>query len=256
MTHPTDEVLIRLLDGDLRENEGAALRAHLPACADCAKRFDELQQLIGTLAQPVSGIDPEAEAVIVLRKIRVAEAAAPAPRFRTWLWGSSGLLAAAAALILFVRARPIESTDQFTARGGARQPEIARKVGVDLDVTLVDHSARIRGVFHNLLPRPAHALVFAVDARDQVHWIYPGYTDEKTDPASVILPANTSQAAFPDGALLDAPAAGRLRIVTLVSPAPLHVSNVERLDAAARTAAALRDRFPSSDVREQSVVLR
>jgi hypothetical protein len=255
MTHPTEAALIRFLDGDLTENESNALRSHLPACADCARRTDELRQLVATLALPAKATDGEDEAAAVLRKIRLAGAAAPAPRFRAWLWGSSSLLAAAAALLLFVRVRPAPSPDQFTARGGAVQPELARKVGVDLEVALVDHTARVSGVYRNLLDRPAHALVFAVDARDQVHWIYPSYTDEKTDPAAVVLPPRTTHA-FADGALLDAPAAGRLRIVTVVSPASLRVSDIEQLRAEGRTAAALRDHFPSSDVREQSVVLR
>jgi hypothetical protein len=57
------------------------------------------------------------------------------------------------------------------------------------------------------------------------------------------------------GALDDAPA-GALRIVSVVTLAPAHVSDVEALEGSELRAAQLRERLPGAQVRETRVEVR
>jgi hypothetical protein len=89
-------------------------------------------------------------------------------------------------------------------------------------------------------------MVFAVDAAGEVHWIYPAYLDPNTDPTSIELPPSRAEQRLPDQVELADPAAGPLRLITIVSPAPIHVSEIER------STDDLPARFPDADVREQT----
>jgi hypothetical protein len=75
----------------------------------------------------------------------------------------------------------------------------------------------------------AFAMTFAVDAAGEVHWIAPMWFDEHTDPASEPMPHAERESPPVTGTALDRPALGIMRVVTMMTPSPLHVSEVERM---------------------------
>ena len=87
MTHLTDDDLSALLDEE--QTEG---RAHLDACADCLRAFEELQKLEGMLQRDSGEAAPPADTTVtaVRRRLRRAPAG--------WAW--IPLAAAAAALLV------------------------------------------------------------------------------------------------------------------------------------------------------------
>ena len=88
--HPSDDLLVLDLGGELPESERAALRAHLDGCAACAgrraalARVDELLRTLPPLAPPPG----------LVARVRARHLLTPAGRTTPWL------LATAAALLL------------------------------------------------------------------------------------------------------------------------------------------------------------
>ena len=86
-----------------------------------------------------------------------------------------------------------------------------------------------------------YLMVFAVDARDEVHWIVPAWTDAAAPPRSVELPPGGALP-VPSGTTPESPAAGKLRVLTLLLRAPLDVRAVEATLRAGRPLASGSDR--------------
>jgi len=97
---------------------------------------------------------------------------------------------------------------------------------------------------------PLYVLAFAVDARDEIHWLYPGFAAAGDDPAAPPLATSDATRLMPDSAVLDGVATGTLRVIAVVSADRLHVSAIERLRGAELAAAALQRRFASAAVSE------
>jgi len=57
MSHVDDGKLNALLDGELEAAEADAVRAHIAACADCAKRLDEAKQFLAGAADLLGALD-------------------------------------------------------------------------------------------------------------------------------------------------------------------------------------------------------
>jgi hypothetical protein len=86
-----------------------------------------------------------------------------------------------------------------------------------------------------------YLMVFAVDARDEVHWIVPAWTDAAASPRSVELPPGGTLP-VPSGTTPESPAAGKLRVLTLLTRVPLDVRAVESTLRAGRPLASGSDR--------------
>jgi Putative zinc-finger len=265
---PSPQDLLRLLDGEATQNESAKLRAHLEGCASCRRHSDELARLIGDIAAPIApaaGVDERVESLL-----RAVEAGVPPPRWQRQrpvaAWGGLVSVAAAAVLLMIVRldTRP---DGRFDARGGAPSGEISRRVGVSLYAPLARHVPLRKGArvpartiftaaYRNLdQAHDVHLLLFAVDARGDIHWLYPAFTDAHSDPAAVHLPFSVGETALPDSVALDHPALGRLRIFVVLARQPLHVSAVETLAGDRLQATALERRLPNTHVEELEVEL-
>ena len=102
----------------------------------------------------------------------------------------------------------------------------------------------------------AYLMVFAVDSLDHVHWIAPAYLDESSDPSSIRLDHADAPEILPGATVLDSPAEGALRIVTLVTRVKLSVSLVDKLPQDERTDARLRARFHGAEVASFHAELR
>jgi hypothetical protein len=267
MKHITEEQVIHLADGELRENEAASLRDHARGCGACRERIAAHDRLVGALAAPVRRLRDASEIVeLAMERIAIEEATRPArsiPPARRRILGVSfvvavGVAVAAANVALFLR--PQHEETYVAARGGDAAPSLSRDVGVTI-VRVEGSSTRPLAssgsaadayaiVTRNLHDRVAHALVFAVDAADAVHWVAPIYFDASSDPASAIVERSSSDVLRGPAVALDRPAPGPLRFLAILSERPMHVSEIERLAPPQLALSRLRARFPSADVRD------
>jgi anti-sigma factor RsiW len=108
-THLEEELLQRYFDGDLGADEHSQVASHLAECDACAARQRSLQALrvgVGVLAEE-SARDIDFDALFGRIERGIAESAPRGVRTRTrptriWL-PAAGVLAAAAALVMFLR---------------------------------------------------------------------------------------------------------------------------------------------------------
>jgi len=259
-TCPSHQEWLSLIDGEATENRAAELRTHASDCSRCAHELEKQRHLIRDLAAPVP---VSADAVATVMR-RLGNAKSPARRFgwRGWtLAGGALAVAAAAAFLVVTAAGTHEGT--FSARG--HRVPWTQKVGAE--VWAIDHSPRkleagsalspataIVASYHNVDVAAAYLLVFAIDARGEIHWAYPGFEDPKTDPAAVRLEPLQMKKVLRDSVMLDDLPVGPVELVTFISREPLHVSHIESLPAPERSAANLRARFPAA--RTESLPLR
>jgi hypothetical protein len=269
-----EDTLLRLLDGELTENAADRLRQHLRTCGVCAARSEDLERTVRELRAPLPDVDAEAAIESVMRRLPTAvmvpsTAAARRPRFVRWGLLAGGLAAALAVAAIALTPRrspaPTEDPGTFAARGTSAGVSIGRAVGVSLyrfgdTAAPLGDGARVRQEdayavkYRNLLGEPAYLLAFAVDATGTVHWICPAYLDANGDPVSVALAPSMNEAPVSSAMQFEAPAAGPLRFVAILTTKPLHVQEVDGLRGGALSTASLRARWPGADVREMATV--
>ena len=252
---------IRLIDEQLTRSEEAKLRRHLIDCHRCQKEHAALQTLTRDLAAPLGREPPSTAAVLGrLTEPHAPDAGARPIRARR-LAGALGALGAVAALAaglaLWIGRTP---ADPFQPRGGAAAADtLSRQVGVKVYSPLgqpaLADGARVRAdvpftaTYRSVRAR-AHLLLFAVDARDQVHWLYPAYLDARSDPLSVELAQHALETPLPDSSLLEDLPPGALRLVAIISQEALHVSDIERRPPGSLTRSQLAARWPAAAITE------
>jgi hypothetical protein len=270
---PDEDGLLRDELGELTVNRSAAVRAHIDSCEACARQRVSLRQVLGDLRDAGdAGRDAEAFVAGVEAAARRVGAPRPAggmrPRAR-WAGLGVAVVAAAAAAVALVPAglrlgaRRPEAGDgvpgTVTARGGAAAARLGAEVLLVRDGRLgpvagqaVGRSDALAVRVTNLSGRTVHLMAFGRDAAGDVHWLYPGYRDERANPSSVAIASGVQDRLLDEVVQPDAPAAGPLRLVTLVSEQPLTVKEVEARLAKAAPAptAALAGLFPGAVTRE------
>jgi hypothetical protein len=256
---PAPEELLRLLDGEITENRSSQLRSHLVDCRHCAQELEAQKQLTARLGAPIDGTPAPGAAQAILRRLDSAVASRPRPpASRWWVLGAGGL-AAAAAVALVALPRAARDPGEFRPRGAT----VARinRVGIELwaletaprklaSGAPVAPSTAFVASYSNIDTAAAHLLAFGVDARGEVHWLYPAFDDSRADPPAVRLEPLHVQQALPDSVVLEDVPVGPLRVVSIISRGPLHVSSIEGLAAGERTLEPLRARFPDAQVSE------
>ena len=262
---PTPRELVLLFDRELTESRADAVREHLDGCPACRRDLDQLRALAADVAAP---LEPRPDALARLLA-RVDEAPEPARPRRSWRLAAALVAAAAIAGVVVavpsLVSRRIDSVD-FEPRGGPAEPSLHRDVGTIL-YRLTDRLERVGPddavpadaayavAARNLgAPGSAYVMVFAQDAARDLHWIEPAWTDPSADPAPPPLPHGDRDTPPSAASALDHPAPGPMRIFTLITPRPVHVSSVERLAGRALNADALRAAWPDAVVDE--VVVR
>lgn len=262
-TCPTSEELARLLDGELTENRAADLRGHAATCPACAAELEAHGALLARLRAPVPGVPSPGALAAVMARLDEAPPAAPARRRLPRAAWAGGLAAAAAALLLVALPRAERDAGDFAPRGAA--VAWASKVGVELwaldgqrprrlgEGDAVAPGDGLVASYSNLDQAPAWLLAFAVDARGEVHWLYPAWTDAASDPASARLEGATVQRALADAVVLEGVPEGPLRLVTVLSPGPHRVSEIEGAGAAGLATEQLRRRWPEARVEALTV---
>jgi len=247
-----------LLDGELTENRARRLREHLAGCAACAARLNHLTALVAQLRAPVCEALDADFVDEVERRLPAADLRPPATRHptgrRQLMLALSTLAVAAAITLVMVPRGRIGS--EFTPRG-AESPWHAR---VSTSLAVVPSGAAaptprpiaagaalrpgdgIAVTAHNgNSDLPIYLMVFAVDAQDEVHWIVPAWSNPAQNPRAVRLPPGGALPA-PTGRTPEAPAVGKLQLISLLARDPLDVRSVEALLRARRPLAAADDR--------------
>jgi len=261
-TCPSHGEWLSLIDGEATENRAVELRAHAAGCSRCTQELERQRELVRDVSAPVSVSDVSAEAVAaVMRRIEKAER--PARRFgwRGWTF-AGGALAAAAVVALWILPSTGIDGGIFSARG--HRVPWTQKVGVE--VWAIESSPRkleagsvlapataMVASYHNVDAAAAYLLVFALDARGEIHWAYPGFEDAKTDPAAVRLEPLQMHKVLPDSVMLDDLPSGPLELVTVISREPLRVSRIESLPGPERSVASLHARFSTAHIESMSL---
>ena len=271
-TCPTEDDLIALLDGEATENRAAELRAHLQRCASCQAILASFERLRDALAE-LSDVPEEGTAPRVLERLQAAPPAPLTPprskRRLAYPLAVAGVLAVAAAAAIWPRLHGDPGT--FASRGHGPEGE-ARSLHRDVGVTVrrgapglppladgegVSAETSYAVTYRNLgAGASAFLMVLAVDSAHVVHWIHPAYLEAGDDPSSVPLDHAALDQLLPATVTLDGPASGELRVITLVSPRPLRVSQIEGLGAQEIAPGPLRARFPEADVAGLTLHLR
>jgi hypothetical protein len=253
-TCPSKQDWLNLVDGEVTENHAAELRAHASQCSDCGRALEWQRQLLSDLAAPVPVSGDAVEKVL-----RRLDDAGPRPaqrwRWRGWAWGACGLAAACAAILVVPMLR--NDQGQFSARG--QRVPWQQKVGAEVwaldssprklepGATITPRTALVAR-YHNVDASEAFLLVFASDVRGEIHWVYPGWGDARTDPEAIRLEALQMQKVLAESVMLDDLPAGPVDIITMITREPWRVSRIESLPRAERDVASLRRRFPSAHI--------
>ena len=260
MSCPSDESRLAALLGELSVNQARALAAHRVGCAACRQALLADEQLLADLAAaPELPQSEPAFTASVMAACRAAPLAQPRPRTRqrnveTW---SAALALAACAAALSVALPWSRRASDFQARGvsAAHAPAVSAEVLFVRDA--VFHpvlGARLREGdalavrYTNRGDVPRYLAVFALDARRELHWIYPAYVDAAANPGSVILAPDARDKLLSEVVEPEAPAAGELRVFALVTDAAVHVKEVEALPRRQLSAERLEAFFPSAKV--------
>ncbi len=238
-----DEESFALVDGALSEKDAVVLRRHLEGCERCRARVVAMEKSLAVLGEEVA-LDPAKHADAVMAALDgVRVEAKPPRRIGRLVPIAMGALAAAAALVIGINVGRRQHEDGFVARGGAVvDAPIGRSVAVtvhalDNDVprpltnnAVVGKDTRFAASHRNTGSTHAYAMVFVVDAKRAVHWLYPAYESLGSDPASVSLaPTEGREAMMGTGASFDDLAPGPMEVITVLSREPIHVSRIERL---------------------------
>jgi hypothetical protein len=225
-----------------------------------AERLRELRQLPGQAM---------ASELFVARVMAAcdepASIALGAQQPRAWLAGAA-LLAAAAAAVLglghwpatpVLDARPSESG--LRARGVA-PARLSATVQAFVGRAAPGNAARLLegaelgpgdGIlvrYSNPAAERVFLMVFALDARREVHWIHPAYLDAATDPSSLELRPRVMGQALDEVAEPENPAPGALEVYALLMSRPLTVKAVEARLAAKQLP--VPELFPEAEVEE------
>jgi RNA polymerase sigma-70 factor (ECF subfamily) len=231
------EELACYLEGELSASEVSRLESMLAESAEARIRLDQLRRIRRMLATP----DPELEHIDLVGPLGHAIAAGEArkpvrPRWLVWSACAAAAACVALASTVAIRRGPTES--EYREKSAAVEP--------------ADHTLAAIGVYrareHNA-PEPigsefsrrdgllisflntgnapfAYLMVFGIDAANEVHWFFPAYIEERTNPMSIPITEQGSQSLLPDVIQHDF-ASGRLAIYALFLQQPLGVKEVE-----------------------------
>lgn len=257
---PTEDELLRFVDADLSPEQMERIDEHLASCGVCAARAAALRELIEDVQAPIpeSDFDVGAHVAGVMSRLDAPEPA----REKRRVWGWAGALAAAAGVALYFGfgAGGSES-GTFAARGGGAESSLSRDVGVQLYAQAtalsplhaggsVRPGTPLTAGLRNVGREPVYLLLFAVDARHEVHWIAPEFTLAGEDPAAVVVTNSPSEKLLPSAVAFDDLAPGRLRVVAVISRKPARVSAIESLSKGELDGDGLTKRFPEAEVRQ------
>lgn len=257
-----DDELVRLIDADLSPEQVARAERHLAECSSCAREFSELKTLVSDIRAPLPGapLDLSAHVDAVMARLDTAEKTVNTSR-RALFGGALAAAAAAVLILVLKRNEPDAPAGVWTARGSGTQGSLSRNVGLTLyaresSLRTLSNGASARADIaftaglRNLGDEPVQLLLFALDAKEAIHWIAPEYTVAGTDPAAMSVVPSATERLLPTAVAFDDLAVGPLRVVAVITKEPHRVSEIETLAKSELRPDRLRHRFPGADVRE------
>lgn len=267
---PTEEDLLSFVDASLAPEQLARVEAHLSRCTGCSEQVQTLRSLIAGIAAPlVSDAGPlntQAHVSAVMQRLDTPLSMPARPS--RMLWGSAlaglGAVAAAALLVVQLTGQPELQEGVLTARGASSEASLSRDIGVQLyaredGLRALGPGSRIRANvpltagLRNLSRERAYLLLFAIDARQTVHWIAPQFLDPSSDPSAATILPSQEERLLPSSVVFDDLAPGPLRIVMLITAEPTRVSQIETLSAAELSGERLMARFPQGEIRQATL---
>jgi anti-sigma factor RsiW len=99
--HLIDEVLSRLIDGDLSLTGREAALSHLRECSSCAQRHEQLVSVVAVLRQEEPSVWRSADAARVIERVS-GEARGSRPRVAAVLGGTVALVTCLVFVVVFV----------------------------------------------------------------------------------------------------------------------------------------------------------
>ena len=268
-----DEDLMRLVDRQLSVDATARLRAHAAECARCRSAIEAIETLVDDLRTPIA-VDEGAMVAALMKRmdreatIPVANVPRNKGRILAGAAGALSLAVAAAAIFALVPARPSQTGDgAYSARGDGTPISLRKGASVTFNAlsssthsleagTVVAQNALLGADYRNVRSGAStYLLAFAIDSKNTIHWLYPAYEKEGTDPESVLLETANGPKKMPTAVLLDSPADGPLRLVSVLSEAPHHVSEIESLAPPGTSLDALRARWPDAVIDETVIAI-
>lgn len=265
---PSEAELVAFVDADLSPEQLAKVERHLELCSACAKQVVQLSELVGDVAAelPQPDWDVAEHVAGVMERL---DAPAPARTRGRWLpWAGGVSVAAAAALFVATRGPALEEPrGTLQARGASAAASLSRDVGVQLYAheqalkplgsgSVIQPGTPLTAGVRNLGAAPAYLLLFAIDSRQEVHWIAPSFTVVGSDPESYAMAPVTTEQPLPSAVAFDDLPPGPLRVVSVITEQPARVSAVESLAAHELGDAALVARFPQAEVRQIMLQVR
>ncbi len=233
MICPSEDSLLLDQLGELSVNDSRSLREHVEMCGACQSRRAQVARLVDDV-RAVAGAPP-AEADAFAKRVKQAvRTPQPPATARGRLWP---MLAVAAMVVLVPSLWGVlhrSDARSFIARGshssGTGQAEILLTRGgrlLPLSGQTLRSSDALGVRVTNMSSRPLHLLAFVRDRTGEIHWLYPAYGDASRNPAAVEIPAGTRTHLLDELVTPDGPAAGPLRLVTVLSPTTLTVREAE-----------------------------
>lgn len=239
MHHPSEDQILRHVDGECDEHEGQEIARHLEACVPCRLLYRRLCQAIESLSPPSErGLGSVADEV--LQRLE-------GPTRREWPRWPFVAVPAALAMVVALSVRPSDPElpePEFRARGGnVASEDMHARLGAQLFESEPGSREHGRGLSEgatieqgrgltfrvfNRTGKSIYLMLFAVDAARDVHWFYPAYVDARSNPESIRLDASMQVTDLPEGVVPSSPAAGPFVVHAVFSSTPLKVSSIEQ----------------------------
>jgi hypothetical protein len=252
MSCPTADTLLLDELGELPVNRREGVRAHVDGCPRCLAEQAALRTMMADLRPAANANDDGplfgARVLAAARSMPQAPRAIPR-RGRARSAFTAAVLAAAivAAVWLVPRrgadvrrqssdetTRPVAGTLAARGDGLSTAERLSAEILLVRDDKLLPVAGRairrsdgLAVRVTNLSGSDMHLMAFAWDAAGEVHWLYPAYLDERTNPRSVAIAAGSKPRLLGDVVQPDGAHSGPLRLVTLFAVSPLTVKDVE-----------------------------
>jgi len=234
---PDTAALAAHLEGEVTRSERAAIEDELRDSASARRTLEQLRNLSELLAAPA----PELENIDLSSRVRNAVRRVPAPEPRRagrWLAFAVGGLAACLGCVLFFARRTPDFSEFREKAASAPLITAQRWAGIQA-FRVAEHGTpeplgatmtRSDGLlfsYTNLGPQPFdYLMIFASDAKGEVHWFYPAYEKADQNPASIGISHGRANVPLADLVQQDVEG-GPLSVYALFTTRPLNVRDVE-----------------------------
>jgi hypothetical protein len=217
----------RHFEGVISPADERAMREHLPGCASCRAHYERWLLL--------SQLDPQALSaeVRIARGLGVAQHPRAVHRIRPAIAGAATLVAAAAALVLWVHAR--SDSRGFTARGGNTETNVSRVFVYDvppgkpaeLAAGTVARGDELAFAYENGAAKN-RLMIFGVDEHRHVYWFYPAWVNQSENPVAIPIERDAIRHELPEAVRQKFDGA-HLEIRALFVDSPITVAQVEAM---------------------------